>query len=84
MEILSNAQVMNLVKSYNQIAVIVKLQFKQIIIAEIKSDVCIGYKPFISKAVGNVFIKIAYQLIELNQKRYHWQNLDKFEKCDSL
>ena len=64
--------------------VIIKLQFKQIIIAEIKLDVCIGYKPFISKAVGNVFIKIAYQLIELNQKRYHWQNLDKFEKCDSL
>ena len=52
--------------------VIIELQFKQIIIAEIKLDVCIGYKPFISKAVGNVFIKIAYQLIELNQKRYHW------------
>lgn len=47
-------------------------------------DICIGYKPFISKAVGNVFIKIAYQLIELNQKGYHWQNLEKFEKCDSL
>jgi len=55
--------------------VIIKLQFKQIIIAEIKLDICIGYKPFISKAVGNVFIKIAYQLIELNQKGYHWQNL---------
>jgi len=49
MEILSNAQVMNLVKSHNQIAVIVKLQFKQIIIAEIKLDICIGYKPFISE-----------------------------------
>ena len=49
--------------------VIIELQFKQIIIAEIKLDICIGYKPFISKAVGNVFIKIAYQLIELNQKR---------------
>jgi len=47
--------------------VIIKLQFKQVIIAEL--DICIGYKPFISKAVGNVFIKIAYQLIELNQKR---------------
>ena len=55
--------------------VIIKLQFKQIIIAEIKLDICIGYKPFISKAVGNVFIEIAYQLIELNQKGYHWQNL---------
>jgi hypothetical protein len=69
---------MNLVRSCY-----IELQFyKQIIIARIKLDICIGYEPFISKAVENVVIKIAYQLIELNQKRISLAK--SFEKCDSL
>ena len=69
---------MNLVRSCY-----IELQFyKQIIIARIKLDICIGYKPFISKAVENVVFEIAYQLIELNQKRISLAK--SFEKCDSL
>ena len=62
---------MNLVRSCY-----IELQFyKQIIIARIKLDICIGYKPFISKAVENVESKLHINWLSWIKKGYHWQNL---------
>jgi len=63
---------------------IIKLQFKQITIAEIKLDKCIGYKPFISKAVENDSLKLHINWLIWIRKDINCQNLGQISEMWQL